>query len=263
MPEDDPTRRSQDDDTKVAFLGHNGARLAYRHTFGQSPGIVFLSGFTSDMTGSKATALEAWAMARGRAFTRFDYQGHGRSSGILAEGSIGQWTADALTVIDQVTQGPQVLVGSSMGGWIMLLVALARPQRIAGLVGIATAADFTETLIWSWMSEDQRCRMAEQGAIELPAQDGAPGRMVTLRLIEEARAHLVLHKPIGFAGPVRLLHGMRDTDVPWQVSLSVAERLVSDDVTLTLIKDGEHRLSRNSDIDRILVAVESVLACVG
>jgi pimeloyl-ACP methyl ester carboxylesterase len=242
--------------------GAAGATIAYRRVAAPAgdrrPGIVFLSGFLSDMTGTKGTALESWARERDRAMLRFDYSGHGRSSGCLRDGSIARWTEDALAALDQATSGPQVLVGSSMGGWIMLLAALTRPARIAGLVGIAAAPDFTEDLLWAQMQESTRARLLDEGVIFLPSQYQDAPMEITRALIDDGRRHLLLGGPIGIACPVRLLHGMADTDVPWQTSLRLAERLTSTDVTVTLIKDGDHRLSREQDLRRIFAAVEEI-----
>ena len=229
----------------------NLPKLAYRATAGHTPGIVFLGGLASDMTGTKALALEAAATADGRAFLRMDYRGHGRSEGRFEDGTIGDWFADALAVFDAATEGPQLLVGSSMGGWLALLLALARPERIIGLIGIAAAPDFTERLVWDRLDADSRSTLQRDGAVLPPARYGSVIPM-TLRLIEEGRDHLLLNRPIPFRRPVRLLHGQRDPDVPWQHALLVAERLDSDDVQVILIKDGDHRLSRPRDIALIL-----------
>ncbi len=239
-----------------------GATIAYRRIAARGndrrPGVVFLPGFLSDMTGTKGTALEAWARRRGRAMLRFDYSGHGRSSGTFRDGTIGRWTADALAVLDQLTAGSQILVGSSMGGWIMLLVALARPARIAGLVGIAAAPDFTEDLMWAQMQELTRARLLSEGVILQPSAYRDAPMEITRDLIEDGRRHLLLRGPIGIGCPVRLLHGMADADVPWQTSVRLAERLTSADVTVTLIKDGDHRLSREQDLPRVFDAVEEL-----
>ncbi|HYG89557.1 MAG TPA: alpha/beta hydrolase [Azospirillum sp.] len=225
------------------------ATIAYRHTPGRGPGIVFCGGFISDMTGTKAVALEAWARGQGLAYTRFDYQGHGASSGRFEDGTVGTWAGDALAVLDRVTQGPQVLVGSSMGGWIMLLAALRRPGRVAGLVGVASAPDFTEDLMWDAMTAEARATLLREGAWYRPSEYFDSPKPVTRTLIEEGRRHLLLREPIRFDGPVRLLHGMADPDVPWQTSLRLADALTSADVRVTLVKDGDHRLSRDRDIE--------------
>lgn len=240
----------------------DGSHLAYRRvtaTADRGPGIVFLSGFASDMTGSKGSALENWASERGQAILRFDYSGHGRSAGRFRNGTIGRWSEDALAAIDRLTEGPLILVGSSMGGWIMLLVALARPDRVAGLVGIAAAPDFTEDLMWAQMSEADRTELMRVGAIQQPSQYQDEPLVITRALIEEGRRHLLLRGPIGIGCPARLLHGMADPDVPWRTSQQLAERLTAADVTVTLIKDGDHRLSREQDLRRLFAAIDELL----
>ena len=225
----------------------DGVRLAWARTPGRGPTTVFLPGFRSDMTGAKALAVEAWCRDRGTACLRLDYSGHGASDGAFADGTIGQWTADALFLIDQLTDGPLLLMGSSMGGWIMLLLALARPRRLAGLIGIAAAPDFTEALMWQAMMPPERAELQRAGVLQVPSQYGEP-TPVTWRLIEEGRAHLLMGAPIAIDCPVRLLHGQRDPDVPWETSLRLAERLTGADVQVTLLKDGDHRLSREQDL---------------
>jgi pimeloyl-ACP methyl ester carboxylesterase len=227
----------------------DGSRIAYHRTPGRMPGVVFLCGFLSDMTATKAITLEKWCKAQKQAFIRFDYLGHGASNGRFEEGTIGRWTEDALGVLDQLTEGPQVLVGSSMGGWIMLLVARERPERIAGLVGIAPAPDFTEDLLWGQFDASVRTQLQSQGIVRLPSEYDDSQVPVTLQLIQEGRAHQLLDKPLPLTCPVRLLHGMQDADVPWQTSIRIAERVASDDVRVILVKDGEHRLSRESDLN--------------
>jgi len=231
-----------------------GERLAYRHIAGAAPGVLFCGGYTSDMTGTKASALARYCRSRGRAYTRFDYRGHGASAGRFADGTIGSWTGDALTVVDQVTEGPLIVVGSSMGGWIMLLLALARPARIQALVGIAAAPDFSEDLL-ARASAAERRQLAEQGYWLQPSAYGDAPYPVTRSLIEDGRQHLVLRGPIPITCPVHLLHGQRDPDVPWQTALRLAECLESDDVTIELIKAGDHRLSRESDLARLTAAI--------
>ena len=232
----------------------NGIKLAYHRTEGTSPGIIFLSGFRSDMTGTKATALEAWAMAQGRAFLRFDYSGHGQSSGEFEKGTIGSWTQAALAVFDELTQGPQILVGSSMGGWMALLLALARPERVAGLVTVAAAPDFTTRLIWEQLTPQQKQIMAEKGVYYAPSDYGDP-YPITLNLIEESRQHLLLDDEIAIDCPMRLLHGMRDGDVPWEFSTRIAELLQSPDVQVRLVKDGDHRMSEPEQIAMLIELV--------
>lgn len=220
---------------------------------------MFLGGFMSDMTGTKATALEAFCKARGQAFLRFDYFGHGASTGAFRDGTIGRWRDDALAVIDRLTEGKQILVGSSMGGWIMLLAALARPERVAALVGIAPAPDFTEDLLWPSFTPEEQRRLLAEGAITVPSQYDPRGYTVTRRLIEEGRDHLLLARTVKIASPVRLLHGMKDEDVPWETSLRLAERLASEDVRVTLVKNGDHRLSTEADLALLQRTLEEFL----
>jgi pimeloyl-ACP methyl ester carboxylesterase len=241
---------------------HDGATIAYRAVSGKSPGVVFCGGYKSDMTGTKATALEAHCRSHGRAFIRFDYFGHGESSGRFEDGTIGRWAEDAIAVIDSVARGPQVLVGSSMGGWIMLLAARARPDRVKGLLGIAPAPDFTTELIPKRWSPERLAELKQKRVLYLPSQYGAEPYAYTWRLIEDGERHLVMQQPISFAGPSRLLHGMADPDVPWQHSLRLVDALAASDVAVTFIKDGDHRLSREQDIVRLLATLDEVCARV-
>jgi pimeloyl-ACP methyl ester carboxylesterase len=233
-------------------------RLAWARLPGAGPGIVFLPGFRSDMQGSKALALREHCLARGRAFLRFDYSGHGASSGAFEEGTIGQWAADAVAVFDALTEGPQILVGSSMGGWIALLLARARAERVAGLIGIAPAPDFTETLMWPAFTAAQQAEIQRAGVLHLPSPYGEP-TPITRALIEDGRRHSLLGAPISLTCPVRILHGMRDPDVPWQHALRLVDALAGDEVRLHLIKDGDHRLSRPEDLQLLAETVESLL----
>lgn len=226
----------------------DGATIAYHRLAGAAPGIVFLGGYRSDMTGTKALFLDNYCRKRGRAYVRFDYFGHGASSGDFALGTVGRWRDDAIAVIDSLTTGPQILVGSSMSGWIMLLAALARPERIAALVGIAGAPDFTEELLWPRLSPAQRETLMEEGRLVLPSDYDPAGYLYTHALIEDGRRHLLLGGLIPLDIPVRLLHGMRDASVPWRVSLRLAERLTGRDVLVTLVKDGDHRLSNPAEL---------------
>ena len=212
----------------------------------------------SDMTGTKAMALESWAKNAGRAFLRFDYQGHGASSGRFEEGTIGLWAEDAIAALDALTDGPQILVGSSMGGWIMLLTALARPERVAALVGIAAAPDFTEDLMWPAFDEETRATLQREGVIHQPSDYDDEPYTITLKLIEEARQHLLLRSPIPIPCPVRLIQGMADADVPWQTALRLAEALETSDVEVQLVKAGDHRLSTPEDLARLTATVESL-----
>jgi pimeloyl-ACP methyl ester carboxylesterase len=225
----------------------DGVELAWARLDGTGPTVVFLSGFRSDMTGVKATALAAFCAERGQAMLRFDYSGHGTSGGAFEDGTIGRWYEDALTVIDRLTDGPLMLVGSSMGGWIALLTALARRDRVAAVIGIAAAPDFTEVLMWQAMSFEQRAVLMRDGVLQTPSQYGEP-YPISRALIEEGRTRLLLEGPIAIDCPMRLLHGQCDPDVPWEIALRLAEQLTSEDVQVTLIKDGDHRLSRPQDL---------------
>ena len=231
--------------------------LAWARQAGATPTIVFLHGFGSDMEGAKAEALAASCAAAGRAFVRFDCRGHGQSEGRFEDGTISGWRDDALAVVDRI-DGPVVLVGSSMGGWLALLVALARPHRVAGLVGIAAAPDFTEDLMWAAAAPDEQRRLMQAGFVETPSAYGPPLRL-TRALIEDGRRHLLLRAPIVLNIPVRLLHGQRDPDVPWETAVRLAERLEGDDVVVTLIKDGDHRLSRPVDLALLCRTVEALV----
>lgn len=250
--------------TEPALLTRpDGTTIAYhktpaRETGTRLPGVVFLGGFKSDMTGSKARVIETACAERGQAVVRFDYQGHGASSGRFEEGTIGRWAEDALAVVDELTEGPQILVGSSMGGWIMLLVALARPDRTAGLVGIAAAPDFTERLMWQAFPNAVRTAIERDGVYHAPSQYDEAPTPITLRLIEEGRRHLLMDAPIAITCPVRLLHGTADPDVPFQVSLDLMQRLESADVAVTLVKGGGHRLSEPADLDRLTRTVAAL-----
>ncbi|MBW4093164.1 MAG: alpha/beta hydrolase [Proteobacteria bacterium] len=233
----------------------DGVTLAARLLAGRGPTVVFLPGFRSDMGGDKATHLARVCAARGQALLRLDYSGHGASGGRFEDGTISRWAEDARCVIDRLTAGPLVLVGSSMGGWIALLVARADPARVAGLVGIAAAPDFTERLMWDAMAPPERARLLSEGVLHIPSQYGPP-TPITRALIEDGRRHLLLDAPIPLACPVRLLHGQRDPDVPWETSLDLAGRITGNDVRVTLVKDGDHRLSRPAD----LALLDAVLA---
>jgi pimeloyl-ACP methyl ester carboxylesterase len=241
----------------------DGATIAYHRFDGATPGVMFLGGFMSDMTGLKATTLEAHCRARGRAFVRFDYLGHGQSSGAFTDGTIGRWAEDAVCVLDKLTDGPQLLVGSSMGGWIMLLAALARPDRVAGLIGLAAAPDFTETLIWHRLPTEARAALQRDGLWQEPSRYSDKPYAITRKLIEDGRKHLLLELPIAVHCPVRLIHGMEDPDVPWQHAMLIAERLLSTHVTVTLVKDGDHRLSRAEDLARLCRIVDGMCEQVG
>lgn len=238
----------------------DGERIAYCHTPGKGPGVLFCSGFNSDLRGIKAQALEAWCIAEGRQYTRFDYYAHGASSGDWAQGCIGRWRDDTLRVLDEICTGPQVVVGSSMGGWLMLLAALARPEKIRALVGLAAAADFTRALYEAGFDDAQRDHMAASGHVDVDNcyDDGEPYR-ITAKLIEEGQQHLLLDGEIAIDLPVRLIHGQQDPDVPWQNSLAIAEALASDDVEVQLVKNGDHRLSEPQDLERLFNTLAKLL----
>ena len=235
-----------------------GRRIAYDFTAGQGPCVVFLGGFKSDMTGTKAVYLKALAKAQGRAFLRLDYSGHGASGGAFLDGAIGDWFEDALAVITAVTKGPLILVGSSMGGWIALLLAKAIPARIVGLVGIAAAPDFTEDSMWASFTPAQRAALAA-GQVELPSDYSDAPYIITRRLIEEGRNRLVLRAPLDLPFPVRLLQGTADTDVPPAVALRLLEHASGPDIRLALVKGADHRFSTPACLAMITTSVSEVL----
>lgn len=231
-----------------------GRRIACQRVEGDGPGVVFLGGFRSDMGGAKAVFLDGWARARGRAFVRFDYSGHGASGGAFEDGCIGDWFADACAVLAQ-TDGPQVLVGSSMGGWIALLLARAMPARIAGLVTVAAAPDFTDAM-WAGFSDAQRAAVMA-GHVDLPSEYGAPYR-ITKALIEEGRRHLVLRTPLHLPFAVRMLQGTADVDVPMARALALLDHTTGPDIRLSLVKGADHRFSTPECLAMIGVAVDEV-----
>jgi pimeloyl-ACP methyl ester carboxylesterase len=242
--------------------GGDVRRIAVRARSGASPGVLWLGGFKSDMQGTKALALDGWAAEHGRARVRFDYSGHGESGGAFIDGTIGRWLEESLVVFDRFCRGPQIVIGSSMGGWMALLLARALARRkapapgatLAGLVLIAPAPDFTEELMWKGFSPNIREQIERKGVWLRPSEYGEP-YPITRQLIEEGRNHLLLSSAIEVGCPVRILQGAQDPDVPWQHAFALAHRLPSDDVVLTMIQDGDHRLSRPQDIARIIAAV--------
>jgi len=236
-----------------------GRRIAYHKSEGQAPGVVFLGGFKSDMEGTKALHLEAWARSEGRAFLRFDYSGHGQSSEAFTDGSIGEWAEDAIAAISELTTGPQILVGSSMGGWIALLLCKAMPERIAGLVGVATAPDFTEDSMWAGFSNAQKEELAKNGLIELPSDYADDPYVITEKLIEDGRNQLVLRSPLNLPFPTRFLQGTADEDVDMSVALQLLDHAVGSDIRLTLVKDADHRFSDESCLALIVASIEDVL----
>jgi len=253
-------------DNGLKFLdigsGAEHRRIAVRQQAGASPGLFWLSGYKSDMQGTKAEALAHWAAETGRACTRFDYSGHGESSGTFTDGTIGRWLVDALAVFEALCRGPQILIGSSMGGWLALLMVRALRQHseataasVAGMVLIAPAVDFTEELMWKRFPPVIKRELEEKGVWERPSEYSEEPYRITRALIEEGRSHLLLGGMIETGCPVRILQGVEDPDVPRQHAVELVSRLASDDVVLTLVKDGDHRLSRAEDIERLTAAV--------
>jgi pimeloyl-ACP methyl ester carboxylesterase len=254
-------------DQELAFIEVGNAtgrrRIAVRARMGSAPGLFWLSGFNSDMHGTKAIALDAWAAERNRACVRFDYSGHGESGGAFVDGTIGRWLEETVAVFEQFCAGPQVVIGSSMGGWMALLLAREMARRptsrasLAGLVLIAPAPDFTEELMWKGFSPEIRHQIETDGVWLRPSAYGEP-YPITRALIEEGRNHLLLGGSIDVGCPVRILQGAQDPDVPWRHAFALAHRLPVDDVVLTMIQDGDHRLSRPQDIARMIAAVAEI-----
>lgn len=243
------------------FLTLPDRRLAYQRLLGRAdtPGVIFLGGYASDMTGTKASFLAEYCAHRNLSFVRFDYRGHGQSSGDFKDGTIGAWLDDALAVFDQLTQGPQIVIGSSMGGWLALLLALKKPGRIKSLIGIAAAPDFTEDLMWSMFTAEQREALTQNGFIideTAPPEERAP---ITLRLIQEGRQHLLLHGQIPLHMPIRLLQGEQDREVPPTHAQRIADALESKDVRIYRIEDGDHRLSHPQDLALLQKTVEEFI----
>jgi pimeloyl-ACP methyl ester carboxylesterase len=240
--------------------GEAARRIAVLHEPGAAPGLFWLSGFKSDMRGTKIEALAAWARQQGRACVRFDYSGHGESGGDFAEGTIGRWLEEARAVFEACCAGPQIIIGSSMGGWLALLLVRELRQRpakaaAAGLVLIAPAVDFTDVLMWRQFPPEIRRLIEEKGAWARPSQYSGEPYLITRRLIDEGRAHLLLGGLIETGCPVRILQGVQDKDVPWNHAVELVSRIAQDDVILTLVKDGDHRLSRPEDIERLIQVV--------
>jgi len=244
----------------VSMLARSGhASIAYRQfvadgSSSHRPGVVFLHGFMSDMKGSKALFLQEWCEGHGVSYLRFDQTGHGQSQGRFEDATIGRWAEDSAAIIESLTSGPQVLVGSSMGGWLALLVALRLPQRIAGVVGVAAAPDFTRAL-WQSLSAAQRAHIERTGAMAQPTPYAEAPLIFTRQLFEEGERQCLLDGPIAIQGPVRLLHGQRDDSVPWQTALRIAERVESPDVEVTLFKHGDHRLAEPAPLARLATVV--------
>jgi pimeloyl-ACP methyl ester carboxylesterase len=237
-----------------------GQGLAWRRVAGSGPTVLWLGGFGSDMAGTKAEALAAWAEREGRDFLRFDYSGHGQSPGDFRDGTITRWRQDGMDVLERLTEGPVVLVGSSMGGWIACLIALARPERVKALVLAAPAADFTDKLIWPSLSPAQRAEVETAGEWVRPSPYGEAGMPITRALIEDGARWSILEGPVGIAAPVRVLQGGLDEDVPWRHALELFQALESRDAVFSLIKDGDHRLSRPQDLERLIAATAEAAA---
>lgn len=249
----------------IDFLDRpDGESIAYvRHAAGPGKAnLIWLGGFKSDMEGTKAVALDTWARQTGRGYLRFDYFGHGRSSGDFEEGTIGRWREDALAVIDELTEGPQILIGSSMGGWVSLLCAKERGERLAGLLLIAPAPDFTSRLMWPSFPESVRRQILETGKFEEPSAYDDEVFIITKKLIEDGKNWSVLDRPVAFDGPVRILQGMRDESVPWQHAQKCVDTLTSEDMVFTLIKNGDHRLSTEPELARLLTTADTLCAQV-
>ncbi|MGD9768806.1 MAG: alpha/beta hydrolase [Pseudolabrys sp.] len=252
-----------DSSLKTISVGHgkDAREIAVRMRAGAPPGLFWMSGFKSDMQGTKAAALDAWAATNGRACVRFDYSGHGESGGAFVDGTIGRWLDESVTVYRQFCEGPQVVIGSSMGGWLALLLARAlqrEPQAaapLAGLVLIAPAVDFTEELMWKKFTPAIKKELAETGQWRRPSEYSDEPYIITRALIEDGRDHLLLGGLIETGCPVRILQGVKDEDVPWQHTVELVSRFARDDVVLSLVKDGDHRLSRPEDIERLIAAV--------
>jgi pimeloyl-ACP methyl ester carboxylesterase len=248
--------------------GQSARRIAVRMREGAVPGVIWLGGFKSDMQGTKAVALDQWAESSGRACLRFDYSGHGKSGGAFTDGTIGGWLEESAAVFESFARGPQVLVGSSMGGWIALLLARELRRRaaagtrlagsLAGMVLIAPAADFTEELMWKKFSPEVKRQIETIGSWQRPSEYGNEPYVITRGLIEDGRKHLLLGGLIETGCPVRILQGVQDPDVPWQHAMDLSSRLARDDVVMTLVKDGDHRLSRPEDIERLIAAVKEL-----
>lgn len=235
---------------ETEFLtGPNGARLAISRTPGSEPGIVFFGGLRSSMEGAKALHVEAWCRREGRACLRFDYSGHGRSDGRFEDGTITRWLADARAVLDEAVAGPQIFVGSSLGGWIALLLAIERPEKLAGFMGISTAADFTEFIYNELFSDAHREEMRQDGRVRVPDCHGGPPFEITRNLIEDGKRHLLLTRDaIPLSCPVRMIHARHDRDAPWDAGLRLADRIAGADVRVTIVKDSDHQLARPVDL---------------
>ena len=242
----------------VSYLDTEGGRIAYHKTEGSGPGVVFLGGFKSDMEGTKAVYLQQWAKTNGRAFLRLDYTGHGQSSGEFVNGCIGDWARDARAVIETLTKGPQILVGSSMGGWISLLLCRDIPAKVHGLVGIAAAPDFTEDSMWRGFNDEQRETILKDGQIDLPSEYSDEPYIITKKLIEDGRKQLVLRSPLALPFAVRFLQGTEDADVDQSVALRLLKHASGEDIRLTLLKGANHSFSTPECLTMITETIEQV-----
>jgi pimeloyl-ACP methyl ester carboxylesterase len=260
---EDPVNELSQSREGLTLTRPDGASLAYHSIVppGDREGvtIVFLGGFMSDMEGSKALFLEDFSRRRDLGFVRFDYFGHGRSSGSFADGTIGRWKEDALAVIDELTTGPLLLVGSSMGGWIMLLAALKRKERLRAIVGIAAAPDFTRDLMWNLFPDEVKKTILDTGRFEQPTDYGDDPYIITKNLIEDGNRHLLLDNAIELECPVRLYQGMKDADVPWNTSIRITDALTSKNVEVTLVKDGDHRMSEPEQLEGLATIIDGLL----
>ncbi|MBL4802938.1 MAG: alpha/beta hydrolase [Emcibacter sp.] len=240
------------------YINHKDRKLAYISLQGDGPTVVFFPGLMSDMEGAKAVALAAFCASRGQAFVRFDYSGHGKSSGEFTDGTIGAWAEDAMAILNQVTGGDLILVGSSMGGWIGLLCALKLGDRVKGFVGLAAAPDFTKELCWDKYSDEIKATLEQDGVYYEDCDYGDEPYAMTLKLLQEGNDHLLLDKEIDLTCPVRLIQGGRDPDVPPITAQRIADRLTSDDVVVTYVKNGDHRLSTDADLKRLCQVVKEI-----
>ena len=245
------------------FETKNGRKIAYKKVVSgvdnETPGVIFLGGFKSDMSGTKAQFLEGWALENKVPFIRFDYSGHGKSEGKFIDGCISDWKEDALNVLDELSTGPQVLVGSSMGGWIALLLAKLRPERIKGLVGIATAPDFTEDSIWHNLDKVSRERLMKEGHIELPSSYSEEPLLITKKLIEDGRKNLILTEQLTLNCPLRFLQGMQDLDVHFSQAIRLSEFLGNDDIQVKFVKRADHSFSSDECLFLVIEAINSLI----
>lgn len=239
----------------------DGNQLAYVHSKGNenAPSIIFLGGFMSDMSGTKATALERFCKEKHYSYTRFDYFGHGQSSGKFIDGTIGYWKSNVLSVLDMLPHRKHIVIGSSMGGWLMLLAALARPEKVSALIGVASAPDFTENLIWDVMTDKEKKELTENGIFNQPSDYSESPYPISKQLIEEGRHHLLLNDTIPINCPVRLIHGMKDDDVPYTLSVELTQKLQSDDVQIQLVKRSDHRMSSEEDVALLEKTIETLV----